>query len=38
MPFVSIRITREGATGEQKAQIIREVTDTPGFRSEAQRA
>lgn len=28
MPFVSIRITREGATAEQKAQVIREVTDT----------
>lgn len=28
MPFVSIRITHEGATAEQKAQVIREVTDT----------
>lgn len=28
MPFVSIRITREGNTAEQKAQVIREVTDT----------
>lgn len=28
MPFVSIRITREGNTVEQKAQVIREVTDT----------
>lgn len=28
MPFVSIRITREGTTAEQKAQVIREVTET----------
>jgi 4-oxalocrotonate tautomerase family enzyme len=28
MPFVSIRITREGTSAEQKAQVIREVTDT----------
>ena len=28
MPFVSIRITREGTTAEQKAQVIREVTHT----------
>lgn len=28
MPFISIRITREGATAQQKAQIIREVTET----------
>ncbi|VVD78810.1 4-oxalocrotonate tautomerase [Pandoraea capi] len=28
MPFVSIRITREGNTVEQKAQVIREVTET----------
>ena len=28
MPFVSIRITREGATAEQKAQVIKEVTET----------
>jgi 4-oxalocrotonate tautomerase len=28
MPFVSIRITREGTTAAQKAQVIREVTDT----------
>ena len=28
MPFVSIRITREGVTAEQKAQVIREVTET----------
>ncbi|VVE64878.1 4-oxalocrotonate tautomerase [Pandoraea anapnoica] len=28
MPFVSIRITREGNTVEQKTQVIREVTET----------
>jgi 4-oxalocrotonate tautomerase len=28
MPFVSIRITREGNTPEQKAQVIKEVTET----------
>lgn len=28
MPFVSIRITKEGNTVEQKAQIIKEVTET----------
>jgi len=28
MPFVSIRITREGNTAEQKAQVIKEVTET----------
>jgi 4-oxalocrotonate tautomerase len=28
MPFVSIRITREGTTPEQKAQVIKEVTET----------
>jgi 4-oxalocrotonate tautomerase len=27
MPFVNIRITREGATAEQKQQLIRGVTD-----------
>ena len=26
MPYVNIKITREGATGEQKATLIREVT------------
>jgi 4-oxalocrotonate tautomerase len=26
MPYVNIKITREGATAEQKAQLIREVT------------
>jgi len=28
MPFVSIRITRDGTSAEQKAKVIREVTDT----------
>ena len=28
MPFVNIRITRDGVTREQKAQVIAEVTDT----------
>jgi len=28
MPFVSIRITREGTSAEQKAQVIKEVTET----------
>lgn len=28
MPFVSVRITREGATAQQKAQIIAEMTET----------
>jgi 4-oxalocrotonate tautomerase len=27
MPFVNIKITREGATPEQKAELIRGVTD-----------
>ncbi|MBG0791556.1 MAG: 4-oxalocrotonate tautomerase family protein [Desulfovibrionaceae bacterium] len=27
MPFVNIRITREGATAEQKKQLIQGVTD-----------
>jgi 4-oxalocrotonate tautomerase len=27
MPYVNIRITREGATAEQKAELIRGVTD-----------
>ncbi len=26
MPYVSVRITREGATPEQKAEVIRRVT------------
>jgi len=28
MPFVSIRITREGTTAKQKALVIKEVTET----------
>lgn len=28
MPFVSLRITRDGVTSEQKAQIIAEFTET----------
>lgn len=28
MPFVSVRITRDGVTQEQKAQVIAEITDT----------
>jgi 4-oxalocrotonate tautomerase len=28
MPFVSIRITREGTSAEQKAQVIKEFTET----------
>ena len=28
MPYVNIRITDDGVTREQKAQIVREVTDT----------
>ncbi|MFV2946514.1 tautomerase family protein [Pseudomonas japonica] len=27
MPFVSLRITRDGVTREQKAQVIREFTE-----------
>ena len=27
MPFVNVRITRDGATREQKAQVIAEMTD-----------
>jgi 4-oxalocrotonate tautomerase len=27
MPFVNIRVTREGVTAEQKAKLIRGVTD-----------
>ena len=27
MPYVNIRITREGATAEQKARLIKGVTD-----------
>jgi 4-oxalocrotonate tautomerase len=28
MPYVNVRITRGGVTAEQKAQIVREITDT----------
>lgn len=28
MPFVSVRITRDGITREQKAQVIKEITET----------
>ncbi len=28
MPFVSVRITRDGVTREQKAQVIAEITGT----------
>ncbi|MEF9672605.1 tautomerase family protein [Pseudomonas sp. MWU13-2100] len=28
MPFVSVRITREGVTREQKVQVIAEITET----------
>ena len=28
MPYVNVRITRDGATGAQKARIIAEITDT----------
>ncbi len=28
MPFVNVRITRDGATREQKAQVIAEITGT----------
>ena len=28
MPFVSVRITRDGVTSEQKAQVIAEMTET----------
>lgn len=27
MPYVNVKITREGATAEQKAQLIREMTE-----------
>jgi 4-oxalocrotonate tautomerase len=27
MPYVNVKITREGATAAQKAQVIREMTD-----------
>jgi 4-oxalocrotonate tautomerase len=28
MPYVNVRITKDGVTREQKAQLIREITDT----------
>lgn len=28
MPFVSVRITRDGVTRDQKAQVIKEITET----------
>ena len=28
MPFVNVKITRDGATREQKAQVISEITET----------
>lgn len=28
MPFISVRITRDGVTRDQKAQVIAEVTET----------
>jgi 4-oxalocrotonate tautomerase len=28
MPYVNVRITKDGATAEQKAAIVREITDT----------
>ncbi|MCB5167960.1 4-oxalocrotonate tautomerase family protein [Streptomyces bambusae] len=30
MPYVNVRITREGATAEQKAQVIAGITDLLG--------
>ena len=28
MPYVNVRITKDGVTAEQKAQIVAEITDT----------
>lgn len=28
MPFISVRITRDGVTREQKAQVVKEITET----------
>lgn len=28
MPFINVRITRDGVTAEQKAQVIKEFTET----------
>jgi 4-oxalocrotonate tautomerase len=30
MPYVNVRITKDGVTAEQKAQIVKEITDTLG--------
>jgi 4-oxalocrotonate tautomerase len=30
MPFVHLRITRDGVTTEQKARVVAEITDTLG--------
>ena len=30
MPYVSVRITKDGVTAAQKAQIVAEITDTLG--------
>ena len=30
MPYVNVRITRDGVTAEQKALIVKEITDTLG--------
>lgn len=27
MPYVNVRITKDGATAEQKAEIVKEITD-----------
>ncbi|NUN68337.1 MAG: 4-oxalocrotonate tautomerase family protein [Bacteroidetes bacterium] len=28
MPYVNVKITRDGVTVEQKAQVVKEITDT----------
>ena len=30
MPYVNVRITKDGVTAEQKATIVREITETLG--------
>lgn len=30
MPYVNVKITRDGVTAEQKAQVVAEITDTLG--------
>ncbi len=30
MPYVNVRITKDGVTAEQKARIVAEITDTLG--------